>query len=88
MSSTLESIRSEIDAIDMRIVELFVRRLSLMGRVAEAKKASGVALTDAVREREVLERLSALAPGEGDAIRALYQTIFAISKERQKRSAK
>ncbi len=88
MRTTLESLRSEIDAIDVRFVELFVRRLSLMGRIAEAKKASGVALTDAGREREILERLSALAPGEGDAVRALYRTIFEISKERQQRSMK
>ncbi len=88
MSSTLEGLRLEIDTIDSQLVELFVRRLSLMGEIAAAKRSSGVPLTDAGRERVVLERLSALAPGEGDAIRTLYQTIFEISKEHQQRSVK
>ena len=88
MRSTLEGLRSDIDSIDSQLVELFVRRLSLMGEIAAAKAASGVPLTDSGREKAVLERLSAMAPGEGDAIRRLYQTIFEISKERQQRSVK
>ena len=85
---SLASLRSDIDSIDSQLVGLFVRRLSLMGEIAEAKAAAGVPLTDSGREKAVLERLSAMAPGEGDAIRKLYQAIFEISKEYQQRSVK
>ncbi len=80
---TLQEVRKEIDEIDTALLELFRRRMAVMGEVAQAKRAAGIPLTDPVREQLVLDKVAAACPGLEDEARTLYAAIFAISKERQ-----
>lgn len=57
-SSTVDPLvraRAEIDRLDARLLELFVRRLELAARAGAIKQARGVPITDPEREREVLD---------------------------------
>jgi len=82
----LEDIRREIDAIDDEIARLFVRRMQAADAVAAAKTASGRAVRDSSREREVLDRAaSAAGPEQAAAARELFEKLMALSRERQRR---
>ncbi len=54
----LESLRAEIDALDVEIVRLLNRRAQLGLAAGHAKTRSGRPLTDSERERDVLVRIS------------------------------
>ena len=58
----LKDIRTEIDAIDDKIVELFLNRMELCGEVALSKKETGKNIQDASREDSILYRLSKKTP--------------------------
>ena len=51
----LAEIRKEITKTDDEMARLFEQRMSLVGKVAEYKKANGLAVYDAKREEEVLQ---------------------------------
>ena len=50
----LKEIRQKIDAVDGQMKELFLKRMELSGRVAEAKRRTGGAVYVKEREAEVL----------------------------------
>jgi len=82
----LGEIRREIDAIDDEIARLFVLRMQAADAVAAAKSASGGAVRDSSREREVLDRAaSAAGPEQAAAARELFEKLMALSRERQRR---
>ena len=81
----LSEARREIDRIDGEIVKLLVRRLDAVSRVAAAKRASGKAVNDPKREREILSRIGAEVPPEYEsAARLVFSTLFAAAKLRQR----
>ncbi|MHC1723322.1 MAG: bifunctional chorismate mutase/prephenate dehydratase [Aminipila sp.] len=83
---TLKKLRDEIDNIDTKIIELFVKRMSLSKQVAEEKKASGTAILNTKREKEILAKVSDLAGNSLDRYaRILYNTIFDVSRSYQTR---
>ena len=53
----LEECRKEIDSIDKELVALFVRRMNVAKDVAEYKRATGKAVYDSERERQLLEKV-------------------------------
>lgn len=55
----LENIRKEIDSIDREMAALFARRMQCACRAAAYKKAQGLPVLDADRERAMTERNSA-----------------------------
>jgi chorismate mutase/prephenate dehydrogenase len=59
MSEELDRLRAELDEIDRKLVEQLAARLSLVARVKQAKRASGVHAFDRAREREVFEMAEA-----------------------------
>ena len=82
---TLEQARKEIDRIDGELVKLFLERLAVSRDVALAKRATGGAIVDPVREREILARVSEQAgPENENAARLFFSTLFSISKARQR----
>ena len=83
---SLTEIRGEIDALDSELVRLLRRRLEIADEVADAKRAAGLAVTDATREQAVLDQVAAAA-GENFAedVRNFYRGFFAASKARQRR---
>lgn len=82
----LNRLRSEIDAVDAQITELFTRRMALTQNVGEYKLAHGMRVLDASREAEVLAKKTAQVPeGLKSDITTLYESIMAISRRQQRR---
>ena len=81
----LANVREEIDGLDREIVSLLGRRLRLADAVADAKAMSGRPVTDPVREREILARVTEQAgPDLACGVRRVYSTLFGVSKARQR----
>ncbi len=53
MSSRLEELRREMDALNVALVRLFFRRVKLASRIAREKKKLGMPLVSREREREM-----------------------------------
>ena len=80
----LNEIRTEIDAIDKELVELFKRRMNCAALVAEYKKENSLPILDASRERALLNKISDLSGEEFEEYtRTLYSTILDLSKSYQ-----
>ncbi|MDR2296285.1 MAG: bifunctional chorismate mutase/prephenate dehydratase, partial [Clostridiales Family XIII bacterium] len=84
----LQEMRKRIDAIDDGMIPLFKERMEISGRIAEIKGMSNMAVTDELREREVVDRALAIAEDEDlrGEVSLLMRSIIAISKERQRRT--
>jgi chorismate mutase / prephenate dehydratase len=82
MTDDLDSLRSEIDALDVEIVGLLNRRAGLGLAAGRAKLASGRPITDSDREREVLVRVAMANQGPlpQDALLALYRLLIETIK--------
>lgn len=81
---TLEVIRKNIDAIDDAIVKLLAERMELVGKVAQSKLGSGKAVRDAVRENNIIERLTANCSANVKiVIPEVYEAIFNSSRKFQ-----
>lgn len=81
---SLETIRTEIDAIDTELVSLFVRRMELAKEVAHEKQEKNLPILNRAREREILYRLSTLSGAEFETYtRSLYSLIFDLSRAYQ-----
>jgi chorismate mutase/prephenate dehydratase len=78
----LESLRAEIDALDIDIVRLLNRRATLGLAAGHAKTRSGRPLTDAERERDVLVRISRANEGPlpQAELLALYRQLIETIK--------
>ena len=78
MTDELESLRSEIDALDREIVGLLNRRAALGLAAGKAKMQSGRPIPDADREREVMVRVAMANEGPipQDALLALYRQLI------------
>ena len=77
----LKDIRTEIDAIDDKLVELFLSRMELCGEVALSKKQTGKSVLDTSREDSILYRLSKKTPENMQFyLKELYSTLFTLSK--------
>lgn len=84
MSKNLDELRHEINDIDEKLVELFVKRMDVALDVANYKKENGIAVFDSGRERAVLDRVSSLAGGEfGEYADLLYRTVMDLSRRYQ-----
>ncbi len=80
----LSSIRDQIDQVDAKLVELFVKRMELAAQVADYKKERGLPIYVPAREQEVLASVAKLAgPEMEDYTRELYSTLFALSRSYQ-----
>ena len=74
----LESLRAQIDALDVEIVRLLNRRVTLGLAAGRAKTRKGRPLIDVERERDVLVRISLANEGpmpQGELL-ALYRHLI------------
>lgn len=87
MAAPLRELRDEIDTIDRNIVELLAQRLRLVMRVGEYKRANGLAIYDAERERDLLARVANAAPSplEPAMAQRIFQCVIQESRELEKR---
>ena len=82
---SLDEARAEIDEIDRELVPLIVRRLEAVCDVAEAKRATGRAVHDPVREKAILDGVARAAGAEfGDEAKTVFETLFDVAKCRQR----
>ena len=83
----LEKQRAEIDAIDREIVALFERRMQVVVDVACIKKENGIAILDANREKEVIQKVQSYLKDATlkEELAEVYDTMMKVSKDYQKK---
>lgn len=80
----LTECRKNIDEIDSKILDLFLKRMKVAADVADYKRENGMATTQKSREREILQRVSDVAGDEfADYSRVLFSTLMDLSKSYQ-----
>lgn len=82
----LKELRGQIDKIDAQMAALFERRMSVTRKVGEYKLAHGLPVLDPGREREVLEKKTALLQDKALAsdVTALFECIMGLSRQQQR----
>ena len=85
----LEKVRDNIDRINAEIVALLVERMNNVDQVAEYKAAHGLPVSVPEREKNIIEKVAALAGEEyaGDVV-PVFQAILAASCQREERKMK
>lgn len=78
----LEALRNEIDSIDSKILELVAKRIEAVVQIGEYKRARGLPVYDAARERHVLHRLMNQTPPGLDpqVVRRVFERIIDESR--------
>ena len=80
----LKDIRTQIDAVDEELVQLFVKRMDLSAQVADYKKANNMPIYVPAREREILQDVAQKAgPEMANYTRVLYSMLFELSRSYQ-----
>ena len=84
----MQEMRGQIDDIDSQLVELYRRRMEVVGRIAAYKRENGLPVYDSERERNLLNKVGAQA-GEAyeNGVRALFGMMMEQSRGYQLRSA-
>ncbi len=79
------NLRSAIDAVDKRIIELLQERASLAREIGQVKKELGLPILDPAREGKIRRKLSAEAKGpmETEQLVRIYEVIVAESRRLQ-----
>ncbi len=80
---SLEEFRRNIDAIDNDIIGLIARRQKIAEAVGKEKTARGIPVTDAAREKAVIEKARDLAAREHvnpDAVAEIYRELIRLAK--------
>lgn len=83
----LESLRTELDAIDRELAVLFEKRMGVARRIADVKRREGLSVLDSSREEQVLSSRAALIGEEAlrEPARALWKELMRLSREEQQR---
>ncbi|MBI5635538.1 chorismate mutase [Candidatus Micrarchaeota archaeon] len=79
----LDDLRVELNELDSQLVEVISKRVAVVRKVAQLKKANGLALVDLNREKALVGKLRAQGKKSGldeDFIEQLAQTVIAYSK--------
>ena len=69
----LNDYRKEIDSIDDQLIALFAQRMETAEKIAEYKKANGLRVLDARREKEKMREILDKTP---DDLRELLTTLL------------
>ena len=79
--SSLDLLRSQIDALDAQLVKLINARAALAGQIGRLKAKDGVKPYAPSREIQVYKRVTALnrGPLAGEAFRAIYREIMSAT---------
>ena len=80
----LAALRAQLDEVDGAVIALLDQRMAISEEVAAAKAQGNIAVVDAAREQQVIERAQArAAQGNRAEAATLMQTLMALSKLRQ-----
>lgn len=77
--------RAEIDALDNMLIDTLNKRLEFCQQIGKLKREHQIAVLDAKREEQILQRLHTQSKGPLSAtqIDKIYSIIFTLSKETQ-----
>ena len=82
----LKDLRQQIDNIDDQIVNLYRERMQLSKKVAEEKSKSGKGVTNRIREKEILNRVTDAVDDDIKVYtKQVFETLFDTSKAYQLR---
>ncbi|MCR5716750.1 MAG: prephenate dehydratase [Lachnospiraceae bacterium] len=81
----LSELRTQIDAIDQQMVDLYQQRMNISKQVAEYKIENGRKVYDRAREEEKIEKLRGLAANDFNrrGIEELFSQIMSMSRKLQ-----
>ncbi|MEO8333595.1 MAG: chorismate mutase [bacterium] len=82
----LAQCRSEIEALDRRLVGLLAERVALGKRTATLKRAAGLPILDPQREAEVIRRAVTTAREHDlpiEAVREMFWQVVGLSRRAQ-----
>jgi chorismate mutase/prephenate dehydratase len=85
----LDQMRAQIDAIDLKLVALFEKRMSIVDGIASVKQERGLPIYHPGRERQVVNRAvdrlndQSLAP----FVREFFRSLMQLSRRRQEQDA-
>ena len=80
----LNDYRKEIDRIDDQLIALFAQRMETAEKIAAYKKANGLRVLDARREKEKMREILDKTPDDlREYVSSLYSLIFELSRSRQ-----
>ncbi len=83
----LEALRSDIDKVDNELWPLLQKRMQIVQQVAEVKQQNNLAVLDAKREQEILDKVdAATSPDMRGEVSLLMRTLLALSKSRQRKA--
>ncbi len=82
----IKELRKNIDRIDSELVDLIKERMETAAKIGEYKKENGLPIYDAMRERELLDKVAGKAGEEfANYTRVLYGTMMDVSKAYQRK---
>lgn len=82
----LAALRAEMDQVNRDMLELFERRMDVAARVADYKRARGMAVSDPARERAILAEVRREAkPGMDSYATVLFSLLMEMSSGYQER---
>jgi chorismate mutase/prephenate dehydrogenase len=82
----LLELRGALDALDHELLDLLVRRMSVVAEIASQKRSHRVPIRDLAREQRVLDDRCARAEELGlspDSIESIWRQLMLMSRERQ-----
>lgn len=81
---SLDSLRTQIDSIDIELQRLFEQRMAICDRVAMVKKLTDAPVFQSGREQQIIEKVRERSEGFADSSELFFSDIMSISRERQK----
>ncbi len=85
--TALDDYRKELDQIDESMMKLLEARMRTVEKIADYKHSHHVPVLDAVREREILDRITRDAsPDMAYYTRTMYSNIMEMSKDHQRKA--
>lgn len=85
----LKESRKKIDVIDEKIIRLLKERTDLVKEIGHEKEKESLPIVDLEREKEVLEKIKAVAKEKNideEIVEKIFKDIIEYSKEIQKRA--
>lgn len=88
ISNSIEGNRKAIDKIDDELTSLYINRLELAKKIGEEKERLGVAIENTLREKAVVNRVTADVPdGLKLYVKQFFDTLFSTSKAYQSQTS-
>ncbi|MEI6849964.1 MAG: chorismate mutase [archaeon] len=85
----INKLRQKINEIDSRIIELLRERFDIVKEIGIHKKKNGIAIKDAAREKEVMDKIVEKTKQQGmrdiQEVKEIYNSIISVSRNIQEK---